>query len=250
MYAQPQQFAQSPYMAPQSPYMPPQPQYMAPQSPYMSQQSGTPTWVIAVGVVAIIALAAYVLKVGPFAPAVVPGALGGVAPSTTPTGKAPVPTVPTPVQVATSPPVAAPQVSTITLTKDTSATPNLGDGHTFALGELKVFDSSNRVLAASDFSGATVNAAANTGWANSFPISNATDGQPGTFANTGGYGPIHQMIFTLRNPTNVKRIQVLNRADCCQDRLAGVVCELKSSSGVLIKRFTLTDEMVQDLVVS
>lgn len=245
MYQQPaQQFAPSPYMA----------QGPAPQAP-----GGMPGWQIGLIAFAVIALAAYVLKLGPFAPTAVTGPMGGVTASGTATGNAAgnttaptttAPASPTGVQVATSPQVNAQQVSTLVFTRNitTAMDPSENeDWRTFQIGEVKVYDSSDRLLTASDFSSAEYN----TGGHGAFPAQNAIDGDPNTFMHTmRSDSGMHQMTLQLKNPTNVKRVQVLNRADCCQTRLAGTVVELKSSAGALIKAFTLSAAQTQDLVVA
>lgn len=223
--------------------------YMTPQGP----QAGTPSWVIAAGVVAIIALAAYVLKVGPFAPSVVPGALGGVAASGTPTGTNGKPVNPTSVQIGTSPQLDAKKVASIVFTKNTTNATNPGDNddwRTFQIGEVKVYDTNNRLLSAADFSSAAYNAEAADGLGVAFPAANVIDGDANSFSHTNGQAAVHQLTLVLKNPTDVSHVQVLNRADCCQSRLAGTVCELKAANGALVKSFALSTDQVQDLVVA
>ena len=117
-----------------------------------------------------------------------------------------------------------------------------GGWRTFQIGELKAYDAVGRLLTSSDYSSVVYN---NGGFG--FPGSNLIDGDPKTFTHTSGLDPIHQMTVTLKTPVNISKVQVLNRADCCQARLNGTVCEFKRSNGTVIKQFVLTSDMVQNL---
>lgn len=240
------QFAPSPYMAPQAPGM------MAPPHQGLSP--------LQMGLIAaaVIVVAMYVLKLGPFAPstAVTPGSLGGVTAPGAPSSqdKAGAPTTPTPVNVVTSPPLAAPMVTSITFTKDSTAgVASLSPGDddpSFQIGEVKVYDSTGNLLKTSDFASAVYTKGGDAGYALSFAASNAIDGNPGTFSHTNTTPGLSIMTLTLAKPTNVSHVQVLNRQDCCQGRLLDVVCALLAADGTVIKSFHLSDAMTQDLVVS
>ncbi len=119
------------------------------------------------------------------------------------------------------------------------------DWRTFQIGELKAYDVSGRMLTNADFSSVVYNTAAYDN--NYYPAGNIIDNNPNTFIHTSGLDPVHQMTLTLKTPINVSRLQVLNRADCCQTRLNGTVCELKRTNGTLIKQFVLTSDLVQNL---
>ncbi len=132
-------------------------------------------------------------------------------------------------------PAAGPKlVSKILIIKDTSALTsdpgnNGGDWRTFQVAEIFAYAGS-RKLVASDYSDATLS----PGYGNNiFPASLVTDGDPKTFAHTGN-APIGILTLTLKNPTEITRVEVLNRQDCCQGRLAGANLILKDSADATI----------------
>lgn len=246
-------------MPPMQP-MPPMQQPFSP-SPYMNgppmnypQQAsgGVPVWLIIVVSIVVIVLLLYIIFPDKFM-SVINGALGGVSAAKTEVDKTLEPGKETNVQVGSSDKLNAKQVTTLIFTKDTSKASNNGDNadwRTFQIGEVKVYDTNGRLLTASDFSAAAYSADSDVGWAKSFLAGNAIDGDPNTFTHTGNVdGAIHQLKLVLKQPTNISHIQVLNRADCCSNRLVGVVCDLKAADGALVKTFTLTADQVQDLKV-
>lgn len=174
-------------------------------------------------------------------------ALGGVAVVRTPAAVTPVPVTPTVVQVTSSPPVNVNQVSTIVFTKNTTNS-TVTDGNSFAIAEVKVYDTSNRLLTANDFSSANYSVFANARSVASFYAWNAVDGDADTYTHTGSIPGIQTMTLKLKNPTNVAHIQILNRSDG-DTRLVSTKCILKNSSNAVLKTFVLDAKGVQDFVV-
>jgi hypothetical protein len=216
-------------------------------------QDGLPVWVKIAAAVLVICVLVNMARPDLFITASTPvtGVLGGVTPAGTPSGQTGLAIGANLIQIATGPPVNANLVSQIVFTKNSAGASQPagenGDWRTFQIGEVKVYDAANRLLTAGDFSRAEYNTPAYDN--NSYPASNAYDGDPGSFIHTGGQDAIHQMTLTLKDPINISHVQVLNRADCCQRRLAGTVCELKRADGSVVASFTLTPDQIQDLTV-
>lgn len=192
--------------------------------------------------------------------AYVSNALSGSAPVNTPQGgvtnqgsPSAQPAVPgTPVSVAGTTPAVVPQVKVIEVTKDSSDRNVMPAGEnegwrTFQIGEVKVYGA-NGLLSAADFESAAYTAS-DGDYTAIFPASNAIDGNPGSFTHTSGGAAIHQLTLQLKNAQVVTKVEVLNRADCCQSRLAGAVIRLKDSSGAVLKQQVLTDAGTQVMSV-
>lgn len=157
-----------------------------------------------------------------------------------------------PVVVAAAVPVAAvPLVKYIIVTKDTTGkTVSPPASRTFQIGEIKAYRADGSLLTANDYSSAEYNSAVNTGVALTYPAKNAIDGNVNTFTHTNGETPefgFHQLKLTLSSPANIGRVEVINRMDCCADRLAGAVIQLVADNGVILKTMTLTDAAAQTL---
>ena len=60
----------------------------------------------------------------------------------------------------------------------------------------------------------------------------AVDGDINTYASTSGVGILHTMIFTLKNPMKITKINVIGRKDCCRQRLPGIVMSLLNDKNV------------------
>lgn len=128
----------------------------------------------------------------------------------------------------------------ILIIKDTSAltsdTGNNGaDWRTFAVAEVFAY-AGDRKLAASDYSDASLSSMYGN---NLYPAALAIDGNPKTFSHTGN-DPIGIMTLTLKDPTVITKVEVLNRQDCCQGRLAGATLVLKDSVDATIWSGVLT----------
>ncbi len=181
-------------------------------------------------------------------------------PANTPTGGVTTPNNPavtqpapgTPAVVGSTTPAVTPLVKIIEVTKDSSNMQQGGDNsdwRTFQIGEVKVYTAAG-LLSAADFESASYTSAGGAGYALSFPATNAYDGNPGTFTHTDGNGGnVHQLTLKLKQLQKVVKVEVLNRTDCCQSRLAGAVISLKSSGGEVLKQQTLTAGNVQLVVV-
>lgn len=158
----------------------------------------------------------------------------------------------TPVNVAGTTPAVVPQVKVIEVTKDSSDRSAIPAGEnedwrTFQIGEVKVYGA-NGLLSAADFESAAYNASAGN-WAALYPARNAIDGNPGSFTHTDGGAAVHQLTLKLKNAQVVTKVEVLNRADCCQSRLAGAVIRLKDSNGAVLKQQVLTNAGTQVMSV-
>ena len=128
-----------------------------------------------------------------------------------------------------------------------------GDERTFSVGELVVIvddmKGGERTLTADDYSDASMYP--NQGYAVAGGEAKwAIDGViPSNNTNEIGYNRMaHTDIdennkasirFTLKAPQIVKRIKVYNRADCCQNRLDGVILSLYNTKGEILFRTTL-----------
>lgn len=155
-----------------------------------------------------------------------------------------------PVVVATAvPPVVVPLVNRIHVIKDTTGqnvTPPAS--RTFQIGEIKAYRADGSLLTADDYVSAEYGMFSGGGVAVTYPAKNAIDGNVNTFTHTNGEtSSIHELKLTLRNPTNIGRVEVINRVDCCADRLAGAVIQLIAENGVVLKSLTLTDAATQTL---
>jgi hypothetical protein len=168
---------------------------------------------------------------------------GGVTAAGTPSAIIPLPpdgviasvaTVTPPQQPVTPP---AKLVKKIIITKDMVKFPG-STGRWLNIGEVYAYEGS-RLLTASDFSDAIL-----------FPdirndpndpmvplglASNAIDGNPATVAHSGTEGaPLVTLTLILKNPTALTQVNVLNRQDCCYDRLEGAALLLVNEAGETI----------------
>ena len=174
------------------------------------------------------------------------GATGGVTDPNTPMGQpgtgGAYPVVP--VVSATTPPISVDKIKTIRITKVTPAGKarpggENNDWKTFQLGEVKVWANSVQ-LAKADFASAKYLTKAYN--ASSYPASNAYDGNIRTFTHTGGLGDTHTMELVLASPKVITKVEVYNRQDCCQGRLAGASVMLIGESGTVRATFPLTNQ--------
>ena len=173
--------------------------------------------------------------------------LGGVTNGTNPAAS-PVPSG-TSVVVSSTPIAVVPFVKTIQITKDTTgkaADPTDIDWQTFQLGEVKVYRPDGTVLKAEDFDSIAYTAGTNGGYSAWKPTAWAVDGNVSNIVSTDhGAGPVHQFTLVIKVPQAIAKIEVLNRIDCCQARLAGVVVDLKDANNVILKSQVLTADLVQ-----
>lgn len=145
---------------------------------------------------------------------------------------------------------AAATVDEIRFTKDTTGKTNPGDNadwRTFQIGEIAAIDAAGKTLSAADYASAEYDA--DTRRTRPAPDwdkpTNAYDGDPKTITHTSGQQPVHRLSLKLKQPTVITSLRILNRVDCCQARLAGVLCEMLMS-GKVVHSFTLTSEQIQD----
>lgn len=112
------------------------------------------------------------------------------------------------------------------------------------IGEVMVFDESNANVAA----GRPVQMSS-TYYNKQYPAENLVDGNPNTMAHTSCFDR-GWMRIDLGQTRIVTRVRVLNRADCCQERLEGTVLQLLDSSNSKVWSTTLTGAMVNERVVA
>lgn len=168
---------------------------------------------------------------------------GGVAPSSSPVVNPATPG--TQISSNTTPPVNTPMVKVIEVTKDSTGKPLIKpDDYTFQIGEIKAY-SDKKLLTAEDYESAKYTKSGDKGLSLKYPATNAIDGSLKTFSHTNGKDPIHQLTLTLKEPQFIHKVEVLNRSDCCQERLAGVIVKLKDESGIVLKQSVLTADRTQ-----
>lgn len=197
--------------------------------------------IIGTGVIVVMFIL-YVLSKTQSAP--VASATGGTSlsgsPSVTPPATGTIAAVSTANPTVTPTPAGPKETAQILIIKDTSSQPDAGTDQgwrTFQVAEVFAY-SSSRKLDASDYSSATLSSAyKNNMWPGSFAI----DSNPNTFSHT-DIDPIGVLTLTLKNPAVITKVEVLNRQDCCQGRLAGAKLVLKDATGAIIWTGTLTGE--------
>ena len=140
-----------------------------------------------------------------------------------------------PMQALVSAPMAAPNVKYIQLLQ--AANTNL----TINLAEVKVYDQNNELLKPSDFVGAKTDPPG--GWGNDdYPAGNAIDGNDDNFSHNTYDSREKTLLITLAKNQFIKKVIVINRKDCCQDRLSGVLLSLFDSNMTLINSCKLTGD--------
>jgi hypothetical protein len=171
---------------------------------------------------------------------------GGATTTVTQT-QAPPPSVtaPPPVVVYAPPPVPAatptylvglPDIALITIEKDLVS----GGTRVFHIGEVTVYTADGRKLSAADFGYVEYNTAA-AGMKASYPASNAVDGNVSTFTHTFGENvQLHQLKMKLKVPTKLKQVMIINRVDCCGDRLEGAVIKYYATDNTMVASQRLT----------
>jgi hypothetical protein len=96
-----------------------------------------------------------------------------------------------------------------------------------------------RTLTKADYSSSVCDDGSNTGYCNTYPASNAIDGDNNNFAHTERTSP--KLLFVLRDAKKVVDVTVFNRLSTA-DRLKGVKLSLYSEDNTLIKQCILTAE--------
>ena len=156
--------------------------------------------------------------------------------------------------ITSAPPIAptvlpSAQIKIIEIEKNTINKPDVpppgeNDGwRTFQVGEVRVFTESGE-LSRADFESA-IYVPSGGDYATMFSPFNAIDGDLNTFSHTSFNLPIHQLILTLKAPQKISRIEVHNRADCCQHRLDGSVLRIRDLNGTVVKQFALNANQIQ-----
>lgn len=150
------------------------------------------------------------------------------------TAPAPAPT-PTPTPAPT-PPAGPPKTYAVRVVK----TPKSGvsDEVVLSVGEVRVYVGSI-LLKAADFSSA-VHGIPSGGYEKAFPASRVIDGNIKTFAHSSTSTVEKTLTLTLKVPAVVTKVEVINRQDCCQHRLANSKVQLLSQSGLPQASFNLT----------
>ena len=79
-----------------------------------------------------------------------------------------------------------------------------------------------------------------------FPGANLVDGNIGNFAHT-GCNDVPWMQIDLGQQTNISKVVIYNRTDCCQIRLSGTVVMIIDQNGNTVNHASnpLTNELVQ-----
>lgn len=170
---------------------------------------------------------------------------GGVAISDSPAADKPIPQTGTSAAVSSTQPVIHPSVlvKRIKIVKDTSSLTDAqgqgsdnSDWRTFQVAEVFAY-AGDKMLTAADYSDATLTPVYGD---NSYPASNAIDGNPNTFSHTGSVPNVGMLTLTLKNATTLTSIHVLNRQDCCWGRLAGAKIILEDASANVVWSGTLS----------
>lgn len=125
----------------------------------------------------------------------------------------------------------------------TSSNSSDPDWRSFSVGELKLYDDKGALIPASAFGLIAYGADVNSPNSIAHPASNAIDGDPNTYTMTGS-SDNEAMGFNLKTPTNISKIEIINRVDCCQDRLNGVGMVVGVANGP-VYRTILTGDMLQ-----
>ncbi len=170
-------------------------------------------------------------------------AAGTAGTSSTP---APPPAPGTPVTLASTTHTVTNNVKVIEVSKNSPAVAVTGsDANTFQIGEIRAYGATGNLLTAADYSSAVYTASGNAGYALSYPASNAIDGKTYTFTHTHGIEKVHALTLTLKIPQVITKVEILNRHNCCQSRLAGAVVSLKDANNKVIKSQVLTAAQTQ-----
>ena len=185
--------------------------------------------------------------------------LGGVTNGTNPAATPVTPNTPVVVGVSATNDAMVPYVRSIVITKDTTKSlkpeGSNDDWQTFQIGEVKVYKPDGYVLKAADFESVAYTAGSNETilpWNQSVlhPAMYAVDGDPSTYSSTTtNGGNIHQLTLVLKNTQTITKVEILNRSDCCQERLKGAVVELKDVQGVVLKSKVLDEALSQIIVL-
>jgi hypothetical protein len=176
--------------------------------------------------------------------------------NTRPAPAAPVPPpAPVPNGGSSAPPTtpAKAAIKYIDFVKDTSVqraanAANPENWTTFQIGEVKLYDGSSNYIPRSAVD--SIVWSPTSALHGSFYAANIYDNDPTTFSHNNGADAIQKITVTLVAPTPLSKITVLNRQDCCQMRLAGVLMNLYDANKNLIVSYPLTAEMTQDYTVS
>lgn len=141
----------------------------------------------------------------------------------------------------TQTPAGPKKTAKIVITKNTSSLEsdpaNIGgDWRTFQVAEVFAY-SNGKKLSASDYSDARLSS--NYGDGKAYPGSYAIDNDITTFSHTGN-DAVGTLSLTLKTPTVITRVEVLNRQDCCQGRLEGARLSLMDINNVVFWSGKLT----------
>lgn len=157
------------------------------------------------------------------------------------------------VVAAATPPKPVKKVKGIIIQKNTEGkevTPPAS--RTFQIGEIKAYRRDGSLLTAKDYAKAEYNKEVNTGVALTYPATNAIDGDVNTFTHTNGESAefgMHILFLTLKEPTDISRVEVFNRVDCCADRLDGAVLIFTNEKDVITGAMKLTSADVHNVDV-
>ncbi len=167
--------------------------------------------------------------------------LGGTAVAGSPSASTPIPPGGTIAAVAVATPVLPPskpvkfiQIIKDTRSQDASTTGDNSGWRTFSVAEVYAY-TTDRKLVSGDYSDAQLS----TLWPGFVPR-NAIDGDATTFTSTLPEDKVATLTLTLKNEAVITRVEVLNRQDCCNDRLAGAKLSLLDSTMNIVWSGVLT----------
>lgn len=163
--------------------------------------------------------------------------VGGVTVAGTPSAVIPLPPTGVTATVVSVTPDTTGLTKKIIIIKDVTAMPGVVSSY-LNIGEVYAYAGS-RLLTSSDFSDAIVFPDVYTNPNDHIvPIgsgSNAIDGKPETVTSTGtSSASFTSITLVLTKPIKLTQVNVLNRQDCCWDRLNGAVIMLINEAGTVL----------------
>jgi len=169
------------------------------------------------------------------------------SPATKSTSPAPSP-APAPVKEGPPPPPPMPpkpMVKNIQLIQTNADVP-------LNLAEVEVYDRSGSIINLSQNATLTQSSLIDSTNPSLYPVSNLIDGNSGNFAHTNDKvtrgatqgDPQPTFTITFKQPTDIGKIMIFNRTDCCQDRAKTVKVQVEFTGNV-ISALMLGDQKMQ-----
>ncbi len=151
-----------------------------------------------------------------------------------------IPTSPGPTTVivnVTTPPAPQALVKTVLLERPSDQAINIAD--------ILLYDDLLQLIPSSNITGSISPQLANdlANYPAGFGPSSLLDNNTGTFGHTNNLvsaSSSQNMKLVLTNPMKIKRIVIMNRLDCCQDRIATVSVKTLDSNNVQLSKYVLT----------